>query len=168
MVRRTTRHLRCIVVLSFISWGIALLTACVGVTEAPAENAAPETLLEISVTAGEQTFQGVLYDNETARAVADLLPLDVDLWNPAPGFAKAFQLQESIPDTGSRTRSYELGGLAYWFEGPSVAIFYSDHLAETIVPVVPVGKLQGDVSALADYDAVIRIEVMEEDRARTS
>ena len=76
-------------------------------------------------------LEGVLFDNETAQAVSAMLPLTVDLWHPAPGFARAFDLPEQIPDTAERTRNYERGGLAYWYEGPSVAIFYSDHLEQT-------------------------------------
>ena len=113
--------------------------------------------MEITITAGEETLDGVLFDNDTAKAIAAMLPLTVDLWHPAQGFARAFHLPEQVPDAAQRTRQYEQGGLAYWFEGPSVAIFYGDHLQETIVPVVTVGRLTDGVELFEDYGGSITI-----------
>ena len=115
---------------------------------------------EITLTVGEQTLHGVLYDNETARLFAEKLPLTVELWNLAPGFAKALDLEEAIPDVDQHTRLYELGGLAYWYDGPSVAIFHSDHLERTIVPVVTIGRITDDVSIFADYEGSISIALV--------
>lgn len=118
--------------------------------------------MEITVTAGETVLEGVLFDNETAQAVSAMLPLTVDLWHPAPGFARAFDLPEQIPDTAERTRNYERGGLAYWYEGPSVAIFYSDHLEQTIVEVVTIGRITSDISVFEEYGGSITITEKEE------
>lgn len=102
----------------------------------------------------------MLYDNETARLFAEKLPLTVELWNPAPSFAKAFDLDEAIPDVDQHTRLFELGGLAYWYPGPSVAIFHSNHLEQTIVPVVTIGRITDDVSIFADYEGSISIALV--------
>ena len=92
----------------------------------------PETQVEITVTAGDKQLNGVLFDNETAKLFAEKLPLTVDLWNPAPGFAKAFDLVEPIPDIEEHTRSYELGGFAYWYSGPSIFRICRRRLTNTI------------------------------------
>ncbi|MGN0764846.1 MAG: cyclophilin-like fold protein, partial [Aristaeellaceae bacterium] len=113
----------------------------------------------IVLTFGEQQLHGVLFDNETARLFAQMLPLNVEMWNPAPGFAKAFDLPEAIPDIEPHSHSYELGGLAYWYPGPSVAIFHSDHLEETIVPVVTIGRITDGVGFLADYEGSLSISL---------
>lgn len=120
-------------------------------------------LSEIEITAGEYRLAGVLFDNETGREMDAMLPLTVSLWNPAPGFAKAFNLPTRIPDTKQRTRQYEKGGLAYWYEGPSVAMFYGNHLPETIVPVVTVGRINSDVDFLENYEGEITIVRKEEE-----
>ena len=147
------------------------LTACGGQTEGdektPAMNTPPPeepVLMEITVTAGETVLEGILFDNETARAVSAMLPLTADLWHPARGFARAFDLPEQIPDTAERTRNYERGGLAYWYEGPSVAIFYSDHLAQTIVEVVTIGRITSDISIFEEYGGSVTIAEKEERR----
>lgn len=123
------------------------------------DNVEPDILTEITITAGDKKLNGVLFDNETAKLFAEKIPLTVDLWNPAPGFAKAFDLGESIPDIEEHTRNYELGGLAYWYPGPSVAIFHSDHLEQPIVPVVTIGKINDDVSMFAEYEGSVSIEL---------
>lgn len=146
------------------------LTACGGgqadeEVKMPAMNTPPpeeSVLIEITITAGETVLEGVLFDNETAQAVSAMLPLTVDLWHPASGFARAFDLPEQIPDTDERTRQYERGGLAYWYEGPSVAIFYSDHLEQTIVEVVTVGRITSDVSIFEEYGGSVTIAEREE------
>ena len=142
---------------------LLLLVSCAAVNWTEPEEWAPiptEVWKEITLTVGEETLHGMLYDNETARLFAQKLPLTVELWNPAPGFAKAFDLEEAIPDVDQHTRLYELGGLAYWYSGPSVAIFHSDHLEQTLVPVVAIGRITDDVSIFADYEGSISIALV--------
>lgn len=113
--------------------------------------------IPITITAGDTVLEGVLFDNPTARTFAEMLPLTADLWHPAD-FARAFNLGTAIPDMEPRSREYELGGLAYWFEGPSVAIFYDDGPPQTVVPVVTIGKITSDVSLFREYGGSITIE----------
>lgn len=129
-------------------------------TDPSAEN----ILTEITITMDKNIIlDGVLFDNETARAFADMLPLTEQLWYPAEGFAKAFNLPEEIPDVYERTRNYEVGGLAYWYEGPSVAIFYSYRLDRTVVPVVNIGRITSDVKIFEEYHDMITIEKKKEE-----
>lgn len=128
-----------------------------------------ESILEnITITAGDTVLDGVLFDNETARALAERLPLTVSLWDPAENFAKAFDLDDPLPDAAAHTRSYELGGLAYWDNGPSVAIFYNDDLLETIVPVTTIGKITSSVEVFEDYGGAVTIEKAENAPAQTA
>lgn len=117
---------------------------------------------DLTITVGDTQLHGVLYENETAKRFAAQLPLNVQLWNPAPGFAKAFDLPVEIPDLEQHTRYYELGGLAYWPPGPSVAIFHSDHLEQTIVSVIPIGRITDDVSIFADYEGSVTFLLTDE------
>ena len=140
---------------------LTALAACGGNSSGPVAHKTPEpqeTLTEITLTAGETVLSGVLFDNETARAFAELLPLDAPLWDPAPGYARAFDLPRRITDAPVRTRAYELGSLAYWDEGPSIAIIYNNNREETVVPVTAIGRLDGDVSIFFDYNQPIHIE----------
>lgn len=125
----------------------------------PLSTPEPEPILEnITITAGNTVLEGVLFDNETARALAEQLPMTVSLWDPAEDFAKAFDLSNPLPDTPEHTRSYELGGMAYWDDGPSVAIFYNDNLLQTIVPVTTIGRITSSVEIFEEYGGAIIIE----------
>ncbi|MGN0163748.1 MAG: cyclophilin-like fold protein [Candidatus Ornithomonoglobus sp.] len=56
------------------------------------------------------------------------------------------------------TREYESGGLAYWHEDPSIAIFYDHNFDKTVVPVITIGKiLNGQESFFENYSGEITI-----------
>lgn len=56
---------------------------------------------------------------------------------------------------------YELGSLAYWYEGPSIALIYKASRDQTVVPVVPIGKITSDVSVFEEYGDAVLIELEE-------
>lgn len=122
---------------------------------------AQEVMCSIRITTEETVLYGILYDNPTARGFAEMLPLTVDLWHPAPDFARAFDLPDWIAEKGTLGRSYELGSLAYWDAGPSIALIYKASREETVVPVVPIGKITSDVSLFEEYGGSITVEVEE-------
>lgn len=119
-------------------------------------------MCSIRVTAGDTVLDGVLYDNPTAEGFAEMLPLTVDMWDAAPDFARAFDLSERIAQKGTPGRQYELGSLAYWDEGPSIALIYKESRKETIVPVVPIGKITSNVSLFEEYGGSITVEIAED------
>lgn len=119
-------------------------------------------LYNIKITAGDMVLAGVLYDTPTARDFADMLPLTEELWHPAPDFARAFNLPETIPRYAKAGYEYELGSLAYWYEGPSIALIYKASRDQTVVPVVPIGKVTSDVSVFENYGGTITIELADE------
>lgn len=90
----------------------------------------------------------------------------MELWDPAPGFARAFDLPEHIPRYEKSGYEYELGSLAYWYRGPSIALIYQASREETVVPVVPIGKITSDVSVFQKYGATITIELEDNEKER--
>lgn len=120
-----------------------------------------EAMYSIRVTAGDTVLDGMIYDNPTAREFAGMLPLTVELWHPAPNFARAFNLPERLEEKGTPGYEYELGSLAYWDTGPSIALVYEASRDRTVVPVVPVGKITSDVSIFQEYGGTVTIEIME-------
>ena len=99
-----------------------------------------EELYHIRITAGDTVLSGVLYDTQTSRA---------------------FDLPEHIPRYAKAGYAYELGSLAYWYEGPSIALIYKASRDQTVVPVVPIGKVTSDVSVFEEYGGIITIELDE-------
>ena len=106
-------------------------------------------MCSIRITAGDTVLNGILYDNSTA-------------WDPAPGYARAFDLPEQIAQKGMPGYEYELGSLAYWDVGPSIALIYKASREQTVVPVVPVGKITSDVSLFEEYGEDITIEIADD------
>ena len=154
--------------------GVSALTGLIGCSSADAEiletsmeelteEAVPSPVImcSIRITAGDTILDGVLYDNETARGFAEMLPLTVELWHPAPDFARAFDLPKAIMTHETPGYEYELGSLAYWDAGPSIALIYKASRKETIVPVVPVGRITSDVAVFGEYGEVITVELGE-------
>ena len=113
---------------------------------------------EITITAGNQVLNAILFDNKTARAVADMLPLTVSTWHPAPNFARAFDLSRSFSyfEDEPPQMSYELGSLAYW-QPRRIAMIYEASRTQTVVPVVPIGKITSNLSVLASYSGTITV-----------
>lgn len=136
--------------------------------ETSGQEGEPEVLCTLRITAEDTVLQGILYDNGTARGFAGMLPLTVDLWHPAPDFARAFDLPDDIGVSAAPGRDYELGTLAYWEDGPSVALIYKASREETVVPVVPIGKITSDVSFFEEYGGTITIEIEEDEEMTES
>ncbi|MDE7192887.1 MAG: hypothetical protein K2O14_02850 [Oscillospiraceae bacterium] len=160
----------CILALAAL-FGITGCAASNSESSGAAKNTPPPEepiLTEITITAGETVLDGVLFDNYTARCFADMLPLTSALWNPADGYAKAFDLPSEISDSDERTRNYELGSLAYWFEGPSIAIIHNDNREQTVVPVVPIGKITSDVGMFFSYGNNNETVTIEKKESETS
>ncbi|MGN0108334.1 MAG: cyclophilin-like fold protein [Hominilimicola sp.] len=111
----------------------------------------------IIITAGGTRIEAEIYDNVTAQSFMNSLPLTVSLWHPAE-IAKAFDLPKRLDNSLPTTREYEAGGLAYWHEGPSIAIFYNHNFDKTVVPVITIGKiLNGQESFFENYSGEITI-----------
>lgn len=118
---------------------------------------------EIIIKTEIAELNAVLFDNMTARVVANMFPLTVPTWHPATDFARAFDLPErfSYFTEEPPQMSYELGSLAYWEPGPSIAMIYKASRTQTVVPVVPIGKITSNVSILENYSGTITIVKME-------
>ena len=135
---------------------VLALALCVSAFAVPP---AVKPFTPIELVAGSTVIDAVLYDSATSRAFAAMLPLQVDLWTPAD-FARAFDLPRRIADE-PRTRDFEEGGLAYWYEGPSVAIFHTHEREETVVPVVTLGKITAGAGFFKNYEGPVLIRLKE-------
>lgn len=113
----------------------------------------------IQIKVGDDILYGGLYQNREAYEFAELLPLTADLYIPA-GFARAFNLDTGMENGEYRTRTFEIGKIAYWPEGPAVAVFVDDSEPQTVVPVIHLGKIFHGASDLAESES-ITIEKME-------
>lgn len=76
------------------------------------------------------------------------------------GFAKGMRLPRILFAGEETTRRYAVGDLAYWPEGPGLAVFYQHTLDETIVPVIPLGRAEEGAAALGQASGAVRLEAL--------
>jgi hypothetical protein len=121
-------------------------------------NALPPKESRIKITAGSTVIYAVMYDNETAREFVSLLPLTLTAFDRI-GLVKSNVLPRPISDNGERTRTYSRGAVFYWHEGPEVAFCYSDHLPQTVVPIIHIGMIESGVEVFQKYTGNVIAEV---------
>jgi hypothetical protein len=87
-------------------------------------------------------------ESETAKDFVSLLPLTLTL-NDLFGREKFAHLPRAISEQGKRTHHYEVGDVAYWSDGPDVAVFYRDDGQKIPTPgIIIIGKIDSGVEAL--------------------
>lgn len=97
-----------------------------------------DNMQEIEIQIGEKTFMASLYDNETARAFAALLPLQVTMYE-LNGNEKYANLAQRLP-TAERTPDSIRTGDLMLFGSDCLVLFYEDF--STSYRYTPVGRLE--------------------------
>lgn len=113
--------------------------------------------MEIEIKIGGIELKADLLDNETARAVYEILPLELlpNVW----GDEFYSEIPLYMPEDDSATTDVEVGDIGYWPRGKALAIFFGptplsgkgDKETKKPVPAGPVnliGKIRGDASVL--------------------
>lgn len=111
---------------------------------------------QITLTIDEETFEGELNETETARAVAEVLPVETDpsFW----GEEIYFGIPVEIDQNEEPEEELEVGDLAYWPDGNAFCIFYGptpnseDSSPRPASPVTVIGEIKSDVTPLRDLD----------------
>lgn len=104
--------------------------------------------MTIQLTAGDVVLTGTLADNATAAAFAAQLPLTVPISDHADT-EKIFYPPSGLSTDGAAD-GYEpsAGDIAYYSPWGDVVLYYQD--VDWSGGLVPMGRLDGDPSALAD------------------
>lgn len=117
----------------------------------------------ITITAGDVSVAAELSDSDSARAVAEALPLSgsVSTWGEEIYFPAPLEL----PTARDARAEMEVGEIAYWPDGRALCVFFgptpaSEHggAPRAVGDVNPIGRVTGDASALrsvADGDDII-------------
>ena len=113
---------------------------------APVQSAAGQQLV---LTAGDTEAVIILNGSRAAAALVRMLPVEATLVSRSY-FAQSMVLPAPLPDAEPVTRSYTVGDFVYWPDGQNVAVFYDDLFDRTAVPVIPLGKVDGDAAQLKD------------------
>jgi hypothetical protein len=122
--------------------------------------------LPIRIRVGAVTLEAELKPTHTARTVYDLLPLEapMNVW----GEEFYFKIPAIKDHRESATLKVEVGDIAYWGNGHSVAIFFGRTPVSQGTDPVPadrvniIGKIKGDATVLRSVmnASLIRMEKM--------
>ena len=125
-----------------------------------------DAALPIRIRVGAVALEAELKPTRTARAVYDLLPLEVSMnvW----GEEFYFKIPMIKDHRETATLKVEVGDIAYWGNGHSVAIFFGRTPVSPGADPVPadrvniIGKIKGDATVLRTVMSatVIRMEKM--------
>ena len=77
----------------------------------------------MKITVGDKEIYAVLADNATAHAIADRLPLTLELLD-LYGREMCYRFDDELPANEVQTRSFELGEIIYWPPRHSFVIMY--------------------------------------------
>jgi hypothetical protein len=97
--------------------------------------------MKIRLKVNGKSLEATLRQHETTRDFLSLLPLTITM-RDLFGREKFGHLPRAISDAGERTRSYQVGEIAYWSPGPDIAIFYH-HDGQTVPApgLIVIGKV---------------------------
>lgn len=93
--------------------------------------------MSITVTVNGHAFSATLYDNETARAFKERLPLTLDM-SELNGNEKYYYLPDSLPTNSSRPSAINAGDIML-YGGDCIVIFYESF--STSYSYTPIGKI---------------------------
>ncbi len=109
--------------------------------------------MQIRIRVGDVDLKAELLDNETARGVYDLLPIEG--FNNVWGDEFYFEVPLYLPPDASATQDVSVGDIGYWPPGKAIAIFFgptplskADGKPVPAGPVNVIGRIKGDASLL--------------------
>ena len=103
--------------------------------------------MKINIKIGGKILTATLADNATARDFVSVLPLNVSV-NDLFGREKYANLPKALSEKGPRTKSYEVGDIAYWSPSRDVAIYYRQDGESIPSPgIIPIGRIDAGIEA---------------------
>ncbi len=93
------------------------------ITEHSSYSSQEESSMEkVKITVGDKSFTAVLYDNETADAFAEMLPMTLDM-SELNGNEKYFYLSDNLPTASERPDKINTGDIMLYGSG-CIVLFY--------------------------------------------
>ena len=105
---------------------IALVSVMIFGLSAYGADTGSATFAKIKITAGEDVMIGTLYNNATARALAEKLPLTLPMVN-LYSREMCYHFLNALPTDNVRSSGYEVGEIVYWPPRHSLVILYEQN-----------------------------------------
>lgn len=114
-------------------------------------NTGSATLAKIKIMAGEHVMTGALYNNATARALAEKLPLTIPMMN-LYSREMCFRFPDALPTDSVQTTGYEIGEIVYWPPRHSLVILYEQN--GEVFDMQKIGRIDSGVEVFRKIDNV--------------
>lgn len=121
-------------------------------------NTTKKTANSITVKVGGKSFPAQLYDNETAQAFSDMLPLTLDM-QELHGNEKYYYMSESLPTNSSAVKKINSGDIMLYGDD-CVVLFYDNFL--TPYSYTKIGKIDNPaelVEAVGSGDVTVEFQL---------
>jgi hypothetical protein len=125
----------------------------------PASPATPTApgVTPIRVTVGDQVFSAELYDNATARDLADQLPLTITV-DDLHGLEKTGRLPRALTTDGVPAGSDpEIDEIGYYAPGRNLVLYYGD--VGYYTGIIRIGRFEDTIAAIADQPDGLTVTV---------
>lgn len=110
----------------------------------------PADEMIVRITVGEQSFTANLHDNETTRALWDMLPQTFPMKN-LYGREMCYRMGNgALPDGTAADIGYEIGDISYWPPAGSLVILYKQN--GEVFEQVKIGHTNDDISFFNGMD----------------
>ena len=135
---------------------ISILLSLTTVTSANTET--KNTTIILTVNNQETTAHTI--NNPTSDEFLKLLPLDLEL-NDLLQREKYAQLPQTISDQTEKTKTYEVGYIAYYPPTNSIAIYYDNDHEEIKEGIIPIAIIDNNIDIFKENHEKVRIELIE-------
>ncbi|MBQ6219307.1 MAG: hypothetical protein IJJ47_06230 [Methanosphaera sp.] len=135
---------------------ISILLSLTTVTSANTET--KNTTIILTVNNQETTAH--MINNPTSDEFLKLLPLDLEL-NDLLQREKYAQLPQTISDQTEKTKTYEVGYIAYYPPTNSIAIYYDNDHEEIKEGIIPIAIIDNNIDIFKENHEKVRIELIE-------
>lgn len=122
----------------------------------PPETDTPQGTQRMKITVGDTVLYATLEDNDTARAIAEMLPMTLSMMD-LYGREMCYRFANALPANEARTRGYDVGEIVYWPPRHSFVILYEQNGER--FEMQSIGRLESGVDAFGHGDVEVTFEL---------
>jgi hypothetical protein len=117
----------------------------------------------IKITVDEVTLAAVLFDSDSGKSIADILPLELSFNTWGDEFYFKIPVELLLDETA--TTKVKIGDIGYWPNGSALAIFFGPTPMSNGLDPVPassvnlVGEIKGDATLLKTVTGTGKIKI---------
>ena len=118
-----------------------------------------DTMLKIEIVIGNKTFSAMLYDNESARALMERLPITLNM-SELNGNEKYYYLEGSLPTNSSKPSEIKAGDIMLYGNNCLVLFYESFSTSYSYTPIGHIDEPTGLAAALGSGSVQVTFKTL--------